>query len=143
MDQSESLSHSAWECKYHVLFIPKCRRPVLYKGLPQHLGELFRRLAEQKESRVLEGHLMPDDVHMLLSIPPKYAVSEVVGLMKGKSAIHLARAYGEHKQNFAGQHFWARGYYVSTVGSDQTAIREYIRNQDVEDERLDQLWMWK
>ena len=106
MDQLESLSHSVWECKYHVAFIPKCRRRVLYEGLRQHLGEVFRRLAEQKESRVLEGHLMADHVHMLLSIPPKYAVSEVVGYIKGKSAIHMARTYGEHKQNFAGQHFW-------------------------------------
>ena len=143
MDQLESLSHSVWECKYHVAFIPKCRRRVLYEGLRQHLGEVLRRLAEQKESRVLEGHLMPDHVHMLLSIPPKYAVSEVVGYIKGKSAIHLARTYGEHKQNFAGQHFWARGYFVSTVGRDETAIREYIRNQEVEDKRVDQLRMWK
>ena len=90
MDQLESLSHSVWECKYHVAFIPKCRRRVLYEGLRQHLGEVLRRLAEQQESRVLEGHLMPDHVHMLLSIPPKYAVSEVVGYIKGKSAIHLA-----------------------------------------------------
>jgi hypothetical protein len=87
------------------------------------LGEVFRRLAEQKESRVLDGHLMPDHVHMLLSIPRKYAVSEVVGYIKGKSAIHMARTYGEHKQNFVGQHFWARGYFVSTVGRNETAIR--------------------
>jgi putative transposase len=107
------------------------------------LGDVFRRLAEQKESRVVEGHLMSDHVHMLLSIPPKYAVSEVVGYMKGKSAIHLARTYGEQKQNFAGQRFWARGYFVSTVGRDETAIREYIRNQEIEDKRLDQLRMWK
>ncbi len=90
MDQLESLSHTVWECKYHVSFIPKCRRKVLYASLRQHLGEVFKRLAEQKECRVLEGHLMPDHVHMLLSIPPKYAVSEVVGFIKGKSAIHLA-----------------------------------------------------
>ena len=134
MDQLESLSHSVWECKCHVAFIPKCRRRVLYEGLRQHLGEVFRRLAEQKESRVLEGHLMPDRVHML-SIPPKYAVSKVVGFIKGKSAIHLARTYGEHKQNFAGQHFWARGHFVSTVGRDETVIREYIRNQEVEETR--------
>jgi putative transposase len=143
MDQLESLSHTVWECKYHVAFIPKCRRKVLFESLRQHLGEVFKRLAEQKECRVLEGHLMPDHVHMLLSIPPKYAVSEVVGFIKGKSAIHLARTYGEHKQNFAGQHFWARGYFVSSVGRDETAIREYIRNQEVEDKRLDQLKMWK
>ncbi len=100
MDQLESLSHSVWEWKYHVAFIPKCRRRVLYEAIREHLGEVFRRLAEQKESRVLEGHLMSDHVHMLLSIPPKYAVSEVVGYMKGKSAIHLSQTYGEQKQNF-------------------------------------------
>jgi putative transposase len=143
MDEYESLSHSQWECKYHVIFIPKCRRKVLYQGLRQHLGEVLKRLAEQKQSRVEEGHLMSDHVHMLLSIPPKYAVSEVVGYMKGKSAIHLARVYGERRQNFVGQHFWARGYFVSTVGRDETAIRAYIRNQEKEDQRLDQLNMWK
>lgn len=129
MDEYESLSHSKWECKYHVIFIPKCRRKTLYKELRQHLGEVFRRLAEQKQSRVEEGHLMADHVHMMISIPPKYAVSEVVGFIKGKSAIHLARVYGERKQNFVGQHFWARGYMVTTVGRDETVIREYIRNQ--------------
>ncbi len=119
MDEYESLSHSQWECKYHVIFIPKCRRKTLYQGLRPHLGEVFRRLAEQRQSRVEEGHLMSDHVHILLSIPPKYAVSEVVGYMKGKSAIHLARVYGERRQNFVGQHFWARGYFVSTVGRDE------------------------
>ena len=143
MDEYESLSHSKWECKYHVVFIPKCRRKVLYGNLRQHLGEVFHKLAEQKENRVVEGHLQPDHVHMLLSIPPKYAVSSVVGFIKGKSAIHLARTYGERKQNYAGQSFWARGYFVSTVGRDETVIREYIRNQEVEDKRLDQLKMWK
>jgi len=139
MDENESLSHSKWECKYHVIFIPKCRRKTLYKELRQHLGEVFRRLAEQKQSRVEEGHLMPAHVHMMISIPTKYAVSEVVGFIKGKSAIHLARVYGERKQNFVGQHFWARGYMVSTVGRDETVIREYIRNPEEEDKRLDQL----
>jgi len=143
MDRIESLSHSVWECKYPVAFIAKCRRKALYAQLRPHLGEVFRRLAEQKESRVLEGHLMPDHVHMLVSIPPKYAVSEVVGFIKGKSAIHLARTYGERKQNFTGQHFWARGYFVSTVGRDEAQIREYIRNQEAEDKRLDQLDLWK
>src|ERR1700722_3356842 len=143
MDEYESLSHSKWECKYHVIFIPKWRRKTLYKELRQHLGEVFRRLAEQKQSRIEEGHLMVDHVHMMISIPPKYAVSEVVGFIKGKSAIHLARVYGERKQNFVGQHFWARGYMVSTVGRDETVIREYIRNQEAEDKRLDQLTLWK
>jgi putative transposase len=143
MDELESLSHTKWECKYHVVFTPKGRRRVLYGQLRQHLGEVFRRLAEQKESRVEEGHLMSDHVHMMLSIPPKYAVSQVVGYIKGKSAIHLARVNGERKRNFVGQSFWARGYYVSTVGRDETVIREYIRNQEHEDQRLDQLNLWR
>jgi REP-associated tyrosine transposase len=139
MDEYQSLSHSAWECKYHVVFIPKCRRKVLYGELRKYLGEVFRRLAEQKESRIEEGHLMRDHVHMMISIPPKYAVSQVVGFIKGKSAIHLARVYGERKRSFVGQNFWARGYYVSTVGRDEAVIRAYIQNQQREDERLDQL----
>ena len=134
-----SLSHTRWECKYHVVFIPKCRRKTLYGQLRQHLGEVFRELAARKESRVEEGHLMADHVHMMIAIPPKYAVSQVVGYIKGKSAIHLARVYGERKRNFVGQHFWARGYFVSTVGRDETVIREYIRRQEDEDRRLEQL----
>ncbi len=143
MDTGESLNHSVWECKYHVVFIPKCRRKTIYGHLRRHLGAVFRKLALQKESRVDEGHLMVDHVHMLLSIPPKYAVSQVVGFIKGKSAIHLARVYGEQKRNFVGQHFWARGYYVSTVGRDETVIREYIKTQEQEDARLDQLALWR
>ena len=125
------------------MFIPKCRRKTLYGQLRPHLGEVFKRLAEQKESRIEEGHLMPDHVHMLISIPPKYAVSQVIGFIKGKSAIHLARVYGERKKNFVGQHFWARGFLVSTVGRDESVVREYIRTQEEEDKRLDQLEMWK
>ncbi len=143
MDENESLSHSKWECKYHVVFIPKCRRRTLYRALRKHLGEVFRRLASQKESRILEGHLMPDHVHMLISIPPKYAVSQVIGYIKGKSAIHLARVYGEKKRNFVGQHFWARGYFVSTVGRDERMIREYIRHQEQEDQRIEQMNLWQ
>ncbi len=104
---------------------------------------MFRRLAQQKESRVEEGHLKVDRVHMMLSIPPKYAVSQVVGYIKGKSAIHMARVHGGRKRNFVGQSFWARGYFVSTVGRDEAVIREYIRNQEHEDERLDQLNLWR
>ena len=122
-----------------MIFIPKCRRRALYGQLRQHLGEVFRKLAVHKESRIEEGHLMPDHVHMMISIPPKYAVSQVIGYMKGKSAIHLARVYGERRRNFVGQHFWARGYFVSTVGRDEAVIREYIRNQEQEDQRIDQL----
>ena len=143
MDTFASLNHSVWECKYHVVFLPKCRRRTLYGELRKYLGELFRQLAQQKESRIDEGHLLPDHVHMLIAIPPKYAVSQVIGFMKGKSAIHLARVYGERKRNFVGQHFWARGYFVSTVGRDETVIREYIRKQEQEDARLDQLGLWK
>ena len=143
MDQFEALNHTQWECKYHVIFIPKYRRKVLYGELRRHLGEVLRRLAEQRESRVEEGHLMPDHVHMMISIPPKSSVAQVVGYIKGKSAIHLARVYGERKRNFVGQSFWARGYFVSTVGRDETVIREYIRNQEHEDKRLDQLNLWR
>jgi putative transposase len=143
MDEYDSLSHSKWECKYHVVFIPKCRRRTLYEQLRPHLGEVFRRLAEQKESRIEEGHLMSDHVHRMISIPPKYAVPQVVGFIKGKSAIHLARVYGERKRSFVGQHFWARGYFVSTVGRDEATIRAYIRNQEHEDRRLDQLNLWR
>ena len=143
MDESESLSHSKWECKYHVVFIPKCRRRTLYEELRRHLGEVLRKLAEQKESRIEEEHLMPDHVHMLISIPPKYAVSQVIGYIKGKSAIYLARVYGERRRNFVGQHFWARGYFVSTVGRDEATVREYIRHQEAEDERLDRLNLWR
>ena len=143
MDEFESLSHTKRECKYHVVFIPKCRRKTLYGQLKKHLGEVLRKLAQQKESEILEGHLMPDHVHMLISIPPKYAVSQVVGFIKGKSAIHLARVYGEHKRSFVGQHFWARGYFVSTVGRDEAVIREYIKHQEHEDTRLDQLNLWR
>ena len=99
-------------------------------------------MAEQKESRIEEGHLRLDHVHMMIAIPPKYAVSQVIGYIKGKSAIHLARVYGERKRNFVGQHFWARGYFVSTVGRDETVVREYIRKQEQEDQRLDQMGLW-
>ena len=109
MDTLASLNHSVWDCKYHVVFIPKCRRRTLYGELRRHLGEVFRQLALQKESRIDEGHLLVDHVHMLIAIPPKYAVAQVMGFIKGKSAIHLARVYGERKRNFVGQHFWARG----------------------------------
>jgi putative transposase len=103
MDEYESLSHSKWECKYHVVFIPKCRRKVLYGGLRRHLGEVFRRLAEQKECRIEEGHILADHVHMMISIPPKYAVSPVVGFIKGKSAIHLARGMGNTSRTTQGK----------------------------------------
>ena len=143
MDEFQSLSHTRWDCKYHVVLIPKCRRKTIYVELRKHLGEVFHTLAAQKESKIIEGHMMIDHVHMMISIPPKYAVSQVVGSIKGKSAIHLARVYGERKRNFVGQHFWARGYFVSTVGRDEAVIREYIRNPEKEDQRLEQLNFWR
>ena len=114
----------------------------MYQELRRYLGEIFRRLAEQKESQIEEGHLRSDHVHMMIAIPPKYAVSQVIGYIKGKSAIHLARVYGGRKQSFVGQHFWARGYYVSTVGRDEEAVRKYIREQEEEDKRLEQMGLW-
>jgi putative transposase len=143
MDEFESLSHTKWTCKYHVVFIPKGRRKALYGTLRPHLGEVFRTLAQQKESRIEEGHLLADPVHMMIAIPPKYAVSQVIGYIKGKSAIHLARVYGERRRNFVGQHFWARGYFVSTVGRDEAVIRAYIKQQEQEDQRLEQLNLWR
>jgi putative transposase len=143
MDEYESLSHTKWECKYHVILIPKFRRKVLYGKLRQHLGEVFRTLAAQKESRIEEGHLLADHVHRMIAISPKHAVSQVIGFIKGKSAIPLARVYGEKKKNFVGQHFWARGYWVSTVGRDEATVREYIRKQEQEDQQLDQRNLWQ
>nr|MBP7323672.1 IS200/IS605 family transposase [Deltaproteobacteria bacterium] len=134
----QSLSHTRWECKYHVVWIPKYRKKVLYGEIRKHLGDLLRELALQKESKVLEGHLKHDHVHMLVSIPPKYAVSQVVGYIKGKSAIHIARTYAGHQRNFVGQNFWARGYFVSTVGLNEEAVRSYISKQQEADEQLEQ-----
>ena len=139
MSNYRSLSHSKWECKYHVVFIPKYRKKAIYGQLRRELGGVFRNLAQQKESEIEEGHLMSDHVHMMISIPPKYAVAQVVGYIKGKSAIYIARNYAERRRNFVGQHFWARGYFVSTVGRDEAAVREYIRRHEAEDKRLDQL----
>jgi putative transposase len=119
------------------VWIPKYRKKKLFTALRKDLGVVFKDLARRKESEVLEGHLMPDHVHMLVSIPPKYAVAQVVGFIKGKSAIYIARSWGGRSRNFTGQHFWARGYWVSTVGRDEEAIRQYIREQEHEDRRLD------
>jgi putative transposase len=143
MNEHQSLSHTKWECKYHVVFIPKGRRKALYDRLRVALGEVFRELARQKESRIEEGHLRPDHVHMLISIPPKYAVSQVVGYLKGKSAIYIARTFGGKVRNFVGEQFWARGYFVSTVGREEQTIRRYIEQQEAEDKRLEQLEMFK
>ena len=139
MKEYQSLSHTTWDCKYHVVFIPKCRKQRIFGALRRELGAIFHELAGQKESQIVEGHLMPDHVHMCISIPPKYAVAHVVGYIKGKSAIQVARRFGGRKRNFTGEHFWARGYFVSTVGLDGAMVRAYIRNQETEDERYDQM----
>jgi putative transposase len=135
----QKLKHTVWECKYHIVWIPKYRKKRLYKELRQYLGEIFKDLARQKESQIIEGHLMKDHVHMLISIPPKYSVSQVIGYIKGKSAITIARVYFGRKKNFTGQNFWARGYHVSTVGRDEAMIRNYIKYQEEEDKKLDRL----
>ncbi len=139
MSNYRKLQHTEWDCKYHVVFIPKYRRKVLYGKIREHLGDVFRRLARQKECEIEEGHLIADHVHMMIAIPPKHSVSQVVGYIKGKSAIHIARQFSGQRRNFTGQHFWARGYFVSTVGRDEEVIRQYIRNQENEDQRQDQL----
>ena len=142
MNENESLSHTKWECKYHIVFIPKYRKKALYGVLRQQLGDMLKQLAMQRESRIEAGHLRRDHVHMLVSIPPKYSLSQVVGYMKGKSAIQIARSFLGKPRNFTGESFWARGYFVSTVGRDEKQIREYIKKQDQEDQRIDQLTMF-
>ena len=126
----ESLSHSRWDCKYHLVFVPKYRKKTLYGKIRKYLGGVFHELARQKECTILEGHMVQDHVHMLIKIPPKYAVSQIVGYLKGKSAIAVARQFSGKKKNFNGESFWARGYAVSTVGYEEEKIREYIRHQE-------------
>lgn len=139
MREYRSLAHTKWDCKYHVVFIPKYRKKVIYGDLRQYLGERLHELADQRESRIVEGHLMRDHVHMCIGIPPKYAVSKVIGYLKGKSAIQIARQFGKRVRNFKGERFWARGYFVSTVGLDEQVVREYIRTQEVRDRYFEQL----
>jgi putative transposase len=139
MNHGQSLAHTTWECKFHVVWIPKYRKKTLYVELRKELRPVLRGLAKHKECEILEGKLAIDHVHILIRIPPKYAASQVIGYIKGKSAIHIARNYGGRRKNFTGEHFWARGYYISTVGIDEEVIRRYIQQQEAEDKRLDQL----
>ena len=139
MNTPESLKYTKCECKYPIVWIPKYRKKSLDKDLRQYLGEMPKDLASQKECKILEGHLMSDHVHILISIPPKYSVSQVVGFIKGKSAISIVRTYTGRRKNFTGQSFWARGYYVSTVGRDEETMRNYIKHQEEGDKRIDQL----
>jgi putative transposase len=129
----KSLAHARWECKYHVVFIPKSRRKAIYGEVRQMLGEILHDLARQKECRILEGHLLADHVHMCIEIPPKHAVASVIGFLKGKSALAIARRAQEKDRNFVGEHFWARGYAVSTVGFELASVKKYIREQEQAD----------
>ena len=131
----QSLSHSRWDCKCHVVFVPKRRRKALFGSIRQKLGGVFHELARQKECRIVQGHLLADHVHMCIEIPPKYAVASIVGFLKGKSPITIAREFAGKERNFTGEHFWARGYAVSTVGFNLEQVKAYIRTQEADDEQ--------
>jgi putative transposase len=133
-DLYNSLSHSKWDCKYHVIFVPKMRKKKLYGDIRPRLGQIFHALAAQKDCKIVKGYLMYDHVHMLIEIPPKYKASEVIGFLKGKSAIAIAREFGGKERNYTGEHFWARGYAISTVGLEEETIKTYIAEQE-QDER--------
>ena len=126
----ESLSHSRWDCKYHIVFIPKGRKKELYGKIRKFLGPVLHEMANQKGCQIKEGHMVQDHVHMLIKIPPKYSVAEIIGYMKGKSAIAVARQFSGRKRNFNGEKFWARGYAVSTVGFEEDQVRKYIHHQE-------------
>ena len=130
----ESLSHSKWDCKYHIVFVPKYRKKKLYVAIRKFLGPVFHEVASQRGSTIIKGNMVQDHVHILISIPPKYSVAEVIGYIKGKSAIAVARQFGDKKKNFNGERLWARGYAVSTVGFEEETIKSYIKHQ----ERLDE-----
>ena len=129
-----SLSHTVWECKYHIVWVPKKRRKVIFGKLRKEIVEVLRKLCMYKKIEILEGQACIDHIHVCLSIPPKYAVSQVVGYIKGKSTMILFEKYSKLKKNFRGHRFWARGYYVNTVGLDEAKVREYIRNQELNEE---------
>jgi putative transposase len=143
MNDVKSLSGSKRGCKYHAVRIPKCRKKQLYGGAAKYLGSIFREPAKERESPIAEGHLCPDRVHMLIEIPPKYSAAQAAGYIKGKSAAATARRFAGRQKNFTGQNFRAGGYYVSTAGRDEAAIRKHIQEQEAEDQRLDQLEMFK
>ena len=126
----ESLSHSKWDCKYHIVFVPKFRKKILYGKIREFLKRVFHELASQKNCKIISGSLVQDHVHMVISIPPKYAVSDVIGYLKGKSAIAVARQFGGRTRNFNGERLWARGYAVSTVGFEQDKIITYVKQQE-------------
>ena len=139
MPEWQSLAHVKWECKYHVVIVPKYRKKVLFGRIRGEVGKIIRQLCRQKEVELIEGHAMPDHVHVLLSVPPKYSIAMIVGYLKGKSAIHIHRKLQGVKKGFTGKHFWSRGYCVSTVGLDEDTIREYVKNQEELDRQQKEL----
>jgi len=134
-----TLSHTVWECKYHVVWVPKKRRRVIYGRLRQEIVRILRRLCEYKEIEIIEGKACLDHIHLCLSIPPKYSVAGMIGYLKGKSSMMIFEQFSKLKKNFKGHHFWARGYYVNTVGLDEGKIKRYIRDQD-ENESIEDRW---
>ena len=139
MREWQSQSHVRWYCKYHVVFVPKYRKRSLYGSLRRNIGKVLKELCRQHGVELVEGHAMPDHVHLCLSIAPKFSVANTVGFLKGKSAIRIHREYLKRKRQFTGFHFWARGYCVSTIGLEEQVIREYIRNQEAEEQRQESL----
>ncbi|MFC1652420.1 IS200/IS605 family transposase [Planctomycetota bacterium] len=138
MEQYSSLSHSKWDCKYHVVFVPKDRKKQLYGKIREYLKQALHELAHQRGCQIVEGYMAADHVHMCISIPPKYAVSEIIGYLKDKNAIAVARQFSGRKKNFSGERFWARGYAASTVGHDEKETRDYIRRQEHQDHEEDE-----
>jgi len=137
MKDWKSLAHVKWDCKYHVVIVPKYRRKVLFGKIRKRTGEILRQLCRQKGVELVEGHVKPDHVHMVLSIPPKFSVAMTLGYLKGKSAIQLHREIMRIQQGYTGKHFWTKGYCVSTVGLDEDMIRAYVRHQDKLDQQLE------
>jgi len=139
MPDYESLTHTWWDCKYHVVFMPKKRQKQIYGHLRKYLGEILHKLSRRKGAEILESHMMQDHIYIRISIPPKYSVSYMVGYIKGKSTIAIARRFKGKQSSFNGEHFWARVYFVSTVGLDEEVVREYIRHQEKNEGRRDQM----
>ena len=134
-----SLVHTKWECKYHIVFAPKYRRQVIYGKIKQDIGQMLRKLCEYKGIEIIEAEACKDHIHMLVSIPPKYSVAQIMGYLKGKSSLMIYEKYANMKYKYGNRHFWCRGYYVSTVGRNRRAIEQYIRNQLQEDLSADQM----
>lgn len=140
-DGTDSLAHTTWNCKYHIVFAPKYRRQIFYGEQKEEIGKILRELSSWKEIEIIEGEVCPDHIHMLLSIPPKYSVSSVMGFLKGKSTVIIHERHGNLKYKYGNRSFWCRGYYVDTVGKNKKKIEEYIRNQLKEDQIHDQMTM--